>query len=160
MDSDRIDMNELDLTFVDEIINEIGTDAKKVLPILQALQRRYGYLPKESLERVCEQTDITPASIVGVSSFYDQFRHQPSGRHTIRVCIGTACHVKGGQRIYDAFKRYLNIPEAEDTDADRLFTVEKVACLGCCMLAPAIQIDDVVYGHLSGEKVPVALLPF
>jgi len=160
VDSDRIDMNELDLTFVDEIISEIGTSAEKVLQILQALQRRYGYLPKESLERVCEQTDITPASIVGVSSFYDQFRHQPSGRHTIRVCIGTACHVKGGQRIYDAFKRYLNIPDTEDTDADRLFTIEKVACLGCCMLAPAIQIDDVVYGHLSGEKVPAVLGDF
>lgn len=160
MDSDRIDMNELDLTFVDEIISEIGTSAEKVLQILQALQRHYGYLPKEELQRVCELTDITPASIVGVSSFYDQFRHRPSGRHMIRVCIGTACHVKGGQRVYDAFKRYLNIPDTEDTDADRLFTIEKVACLGCCMLAPAIQIDDVVYGHLSGEKVPTVLGDF
>jgi len=160
VDSDRIDMNELDLTFVDEIISEIGTSAEKVLQILQALQRHYGYLPKEELQRVCELTDITPASIVGVSSFYDQFRHRPSGRHMIRVCIGTACHVKGGQRVYDAFKRYLNIPDTEDTDADRLFTIEKVACLGCCMLAPAIQIDDVVYGHLSGEKVPTVLGDF
>jgi NADH-quinone oxidoreductase subunit F len=153
-------MDQLDLTFVDRAVERIGTGPEKVLEILQALQEHYRYLPADALERVCEMTEITPAAIAGVSTFYDQFRHRPSGRHMIRVCIGTACHVKGGQQVYDAFQRYLRIPEKDDTDPQRLFTVEKVACLGCCMLAPVIQIDDVTYGHLSGDQVPVVLRDF
>jgi len=153
-------MNELDLTFVDRCVERIGTGREKVLEILQAIQNHYRYLPKEALERVCELTEITPASVAGVSTFYDQFRHRPSGRHTIRVCIGTACHVKGGSQVFDAFKRYLGISEQDDTDSQKMFTVEKVACLGCCMLAPAIQVDDIIYGHLTSEKVPVVLRDF
>jgi NADH-quinone oxidoreductase subunit F len=153
-------MEQVDLTFVEQAIERIGTGQDKVLEILQALQNRFGYLPREALGRVCELTDITPASIVGVSTFYNQFRHQPAGRHTIRVCIGTACHVKGGGQIYDAFKRHLGIPEEGDTDQQKLFTVEKVACLGCCMLAPAIQVDDITYGHLTTERVPAVLRDF
>jgi len=160
-------MDELDLTFVDQAVEKIGTGREKVLQILQAIQVHFGYLPKEALELVCESTEITPASIVGVSTFYSQFRHRPAGRHTIRVCIGTACHVKGGEQIYDAFKRCLGIPDGEDTDAQKMFTVEKVACIGCCMLAPAIQIlspaiqiDSITYGHLTGDRVPVVLRDF
>lgn len=153
-------MDELDLTFVDQAIDEIGAGAENLLMILQAVQGHYGYLPEEALERICEITQITPASIAGVSTFYDHFRHRPAGRHTIRVCIGTACHVKGGGQIYDAFKRHLAIPEEDDTDQHKLFTVEKVACLGCCMLAPAIQVDDITYGHLTTDQVPAVLRDF
>jgi NADH-quinone oxidoreductase subunit F len=160
-------MDELDLTFVDRTVDEIGAGAENVLIILQAVQGHYGYLPEEVLERICDVTQITPASIVGVSTFYDHFRHRPAGRHTIRVCIGTACHVKGGGQIYDAFKRHLGIPDEEDTDPQKMFTIEKVACIGCCMLAPAIQIlspaiqiDDITYGHLTGDRVPVVLRDF
>ena len=153
-------MDELDLTFVDKAVEKIGTGREKVLEMLQAVQGHYGYLPGEALERVCELTQITPASISGVSTFYDQFRHRPVGRHIIRVCIGTACHVKGGGQIYDAFKRHLGIPEEDDTDQQKLFTVEKVACLGCCMLAPVMQVDDVTYGHLTTEQVPAVLRDF
>ena len=160
-------MEDLDLTFVDQAIEKIGTGQEKVLEILQAIQAHFGYLPTEALERVCDLTEITPASIAGVSTFYSQFRHRPAGRHTIRVCIGTACHVKGGGQIYDAFKRHLGIPDEEDTDPQKMFTVEKVACIGCCMLAPAIQIlspaiqiDNITYGHLTGDRVPVVLRDF
>jgi len=153
-------MEELDLTFVDQAVEKIGTGEEKVLEILQAVQGHFRYLPNEALERVCKLTEISPASIAGVSTFYSQFRHHPAGRHTIRVCIGTACHVKGGGQIYDAFKRHLEIPEQEDTDRGKLFTVEKVACLGCCMLAPVIQIDDITYGHLTGDQTPVVLRDF
>ena len=153
-------MSEPDLTFIDETVERIGTGKEKVLQILQTVQSEFGYLPKEGLERICELTEITPSAIAGVSTFYDQFRHRPAGKHTIRVCIGTACHVKGGQQVFDAFKRYLHIPDDYDTDAEKLFTVEKVACIGCCMLAPAIQIDDVVYGHLNDHRVPIVLKDF
>jgi len=153
-------MSELNLTFVDKAIERIGGGKEKVLEILQVVQGEFGYLPTEALERICELTEITPAAITGVSTFYDQFRHSPAGRYMVRVCIGTACHVKGGQQVYDAFQRYLSIPEGEDTDPEKLFTVEKVACLGCCMLAPVIQIEDVTYGHLAMEQVPAVLRDF
>ena len=146
--------------FVDSIVKRKGRGRYAVIPILQEVQNRYHYLPESILRRICEVSDITPASIAGVSTFYSQFRHRPAGRHTIKVCIGTACHIKGAGRIFDAFKQYLNIPEEQDTDADKLFTVEKVACIGCCMLAPAVQIDDVKYGFMDRQKVSSVLIDF
>jgi NADH:ubiquinone oxidoreductase subunit E len=147
-------METIDLTFVNEAVERIGKGSEKVLELLQAIQGHYGYLPQEALEKVCELTQITPATISGVTTFYDQYRHQPAGKHIIHVCVGTACHVKGSDMVYDAFLRYLKIPEGEDTDSQRLFTVEKIACLGCCTLAPAVQIGQVTYGHLTSETVP------
>jgi NADH:ubiquinone oxidoreductase subunit F (NADH-binding)/NADH:ubiquinone oxidoreductase subunit E len=153
-------MSDVDLTFVDQTVQKGGTGPERVLEILQVIQGRFGYLPKEALERVCELTEITPASIAGVSSFYNQFRHRPAGRHIIHVCVGTACHVKGADQIYDAFRRHLGIPDGEDTDAERLFTVEEIACLGCCTLAPAAQIGEVTYGHLTPDSVATVLSDF
>jgi NADH:ubiquinone oxidoreductase subunit F (NADH-binding)/NADH:ubiquinone oxidoreductase subunit E len=150
-------MSEPDLTFIDETVERIGTGKEKVLLILQAVQGQFGYLPREGLERICEKTEITPAAIVGVSTFYNQFRHRPAGKHIVNVCVGTACHVKGAERIYDAFKRHLKIPNDDDTDADRLFTIERIACLGCCTLAPAVQIGQVTYGHVTPDSVGTVL---
>jgi len=150
-------MDDLELTFVEEAIERIGTGPEKVLQILQAVQGHFGYLPHEALQRVCELTEITPASIMGVSTFYNQFRHRPVGRHIIHVCVGTACYVKGAEQIYDAFRRHLGIANGEDTDAQKLFTVAKIACLGCCTLAPAAQIDKVTYGHLTPDTVAMVI---
>jgi NADH-quinone oxidoreductase subunit F len=153
-------MDKPELTFVDKAVERIGTGKEKVLEIAQTIQEHFGYLPEEVLERVCELTDITPASIVGVSTFYNQFRHRPAGKHMIRICVGTACHVKGAVQIHEAFRRYLSIAEGEDTDSQKMFTVEKAACLGCCMLAPAVQIDDIIFGHLTDEQVPMIISDF
>jgi NADH:ubiquinone oxidoreductase subunit F (NADH-binding)/NADH:ubiquinone oxidoreductase subunit E len=153
-------MGELDLTFIDQAVDKLGTGAENVLEILQAVQGHYGYLPQEAIERVCRITEITPASIAGVSTFYDQFRHSPVGRHIIHVCVGTACHVNGADRVYEAFGRYLGIAEGEDTDAGKMFTLEKIACLGCCTLAPTVQIDNVTYGHLTPDTVPTVVSDF
>jgi NADH:ubiquinone oxidoreductase subunit F (NADH-binding)/NADH:ubiquinone oxidoreductase subunit E len=153
-------MSELDLTFVDRTVEEIGAGSENVLRILHAVQGHFGYLPREALEHVCEISEITPATIEGVSSFYDHFRHKPVGKHIVHVCVGTACHVKGADRVYEAFHRHLGIAEGDDTDAQKLFTVEKIACLGCCTLAPAVQIDDVTYGHLTPDTVSKVLNDF
>ncbi len=153
-------MSDVDLQFVDEVIDRLGHKPSATIPILQALQEHYRYLPEEALWRVCELTEITPAEITGVSTFYTQFRHRPAGRHMIRVCVGTACHVAGAQMVADAFCRHLHIPEGDDTDADKQFTVEKVACLGCCTLAPVVQIDKLTYGHLGPEMVGQAIEDF
>ena len=109
---------------------------------------------------MCELTEISPASIVGVTTFYNQFRFRPAGKHIIKICVGTACHVKGAGLVYDAFKRYLDIADNEDTDEQGLFTVEKVACLGCCTLAPAVQIGRITYGHLTADTVPTVVTDF
>ena len=148
------------MTFVDRAVEKIGTEEEKVLELLQAVQGHFGYLPEEALLRVCDLTQITPASITGVSTFYNQFRHRPVGRHIINVCIGTACHVKGADRVYDAFLRHLRIPQGDDTDSKKLFTVDKIACLGCCTLAPAVQIDKVTYGHLTPDTIPTVISDF
>ena len=153
-------MNELDLTFVDSTVERVGSGRAEVLEILQAIQDQYGFLPQPALERVCQLSEITPSEITGVSSFYDRFRDRPAGRHIIRVCVGTACHIKGADSIYDAFGRHLGIGPDEDTDAEGLFTLEKVACLGCCTLAPAVQIDRVTYGHLAADKIEQVLEDF
>jgi len=153
-------MSDVDLTFVDQVVAEIGRGPEAVIPVLQAIQRRYRYLPQEALERVCEVSDISPATIMGVSTFYSQFRHTPMGEHLVRVCVGTACHVKGASLVLDAFHRHLGIADDGDTDPDRLFTVQGVACLGCCTLAPVIQIDHVIYAHLTPDTVPRVLRDF
>ncbi len=144
---------EIDLSFVDELVERLGRGAENVIPMLQGIQEHYGYLPQPALERVCERTEIAPAAIVGVSTFYDQFRHEPAGEHTIRVCVGTACHVKGAPLVHEAFTKHLGICEGHDTDPDRRFTLAKVACLGCCTLAPAVQIGEIVYGHVAPAGV-------
>ena len=151
---------QLNMAEIDEIIRSVGTGEHSLIPILQAIQGKYNYLPEQALRRIPELTDIHPASIAGVSTFYSQFRHQPAGRHFIKVCIGTACHVKGAETVFEAFKRYLRIPHDRDTDEDGLFTVEKVACLGCCMLAPAVQIDDITYGFVGPPTVGKVLRDF
>ena len=145
---------------VDRLIEPLGRGTESVIPILRAIQDTYNYLPKSALRRVCETTDITPATIAGVSTFYTHFRHEPAGAHTLRVCVGTACHVKGAEQVYNAIGRHLGIAEGHDTDAERLFTVQKVACLGCCTLAPVVQIDSVTYGHMTPDGIGDMLKDF
>ena len=146
--------DEIDLYIVDEIVDEIGAERSAAIPILQAIQERFRYLPSQALERVCERTQITPAQIAGISTFYAQFRHLPVGEHLLSVCHGTACHVAGADAISGAVRRHLGIEEDRDTDGEGLFTVQKVGCMGCCSLAPVLRIDHVTYGHLTQEKVP------
>ena len=145
---------------VDGIVALHGVTADAVIPILQDIQHAFNYLPEDALKRVCETTDITPGQISGISTFYTQFRHKPAGMHRISVCTGTACHVKGAQFVYDAFRRELKLNEDEDTDASMIFTIEKVACLGCCTLAPVVRIDEVTFGHVEPEKVGEILRDF
>jgi NADH:ubiquinone oxidoreductase subunit E len=141
---------ELDLRFVDEIAAKEGRGKEAAILLLQAIQSHYRYLPDEALLRVCELTGITPAQIAGTASFYGQFRRSPVGKHIVRVCHGTACHVAGARQITDELHRYLAIPAGADTDEERMFTVDEVACLGCCSLAPVLMVD----GHTAGRLTP------
>ena len=125
--------------------------ASDVIPLLQAVQQRCGYLPREVLEEVAKRTRVSLTRIYGVATFYERFRFQPAGQHVIQACHGTACHVNGAKQIGHAIHQALQIKDRETT-ADRLFTLETVACLGCCSLAPVIMIDDKVYGRLNPQR--------
>ncbi|MGA2176558.1 MAG: NAD(P)H-dependent oxidoreductase subunit E [Verrucomicrobiota bacterium] len=147
-------MPSVDLKFVEEAVERIGRKPTALIPILQALQEHHGYLPREALERLGELTEIRPSAISGVSTFYDMFRHKPAGKHIIRVCRGTACHVAGADRVEEALRRHLRIPPGADTDAAQEFTIERVACLGCCTLAPVVKMGDSTMGFAFAEKSP------
>ncbi len=145
---------------VEQIVAKRGSSVDSAIPILQDIQQEFNYLPEEALKHVCKITEITPSRITGIATFYTQFRHKPSGKHIIRVCTGTACHVKGASRVFDAISRELKLTIGEETDPEGLFTLEKVACLGCCTLAPVIKIDDITYGHILPEKVSEIMRDF
>jgi NADH-quinone oxidoreductase subunit F len=148
------------LAVVEEVVAACGTEADKVIMILQEVQKRLNYLPSDALKHICKITDITPGQISGVSTFYSQFRHLPVGKHTIRICTGTACHVKGAGLIEDSFRRVLKLGHEESTSADKLFSIEEVACLGCCTLAPVVQIDGKTYGHVKPTQTEDILKDF
>jgi NADH-quinone oxidoreductase subunit F len=139
--------------FVDQFVQQHGRGRELAIPALHALQREYRYVPTPALERLCTISDMKPAQVAGVVSFYSQFRQQPTGEHLIRVCHGTACHVAGAPRITAEIRRLLKIAPDADTDATRRFTIEPVACLGCCTLAPVARTDDTTHGHLTTDQI-------
>jgi NADH-quinone oxidoreductase subunit E len=136
---------------------EFGTDRGKLIPILQAIQEEIAYLPAEAIELVADHLGISATEVYGVATFYNQFRFNPPGKHPVKVCLGTACHVRGGDIILENFERKLEIKEGE-TSPDREFSIERVACVGCCALAPVTLIGDTVHGHMAPSKVEGLLL--
>lgn len=128
-----------------------------LIPILQMIQQRHAYLPTDAIKTVAEHLNIPVCEVYGVATFYNQFRFNPPGRHPIRVCLGTACHVRAGDIILENFERKLGIKEGETT-ADREFSVERVACVGCCALAPVAIVDEVVQGRMAPSKVEGLIL--
>ncbi|WP_297093914.1 NAD(P)H-dependent oxidoreductase subunit E [uncultured Draconibacterium sp.] len=146
--------------YIDQLIGEKGVTKKSLIPILQAIQKEYNYLPEEILRMVAEKTEISLAEIIGVASFYSQFRLHPVGEHMIKVCVGTACHVKGAGQVYDAFRRELKLTDGQDTEDSGKYTLEQVACLGCCTLAPVVQIDETTYGHVASDQVGQLIADF
>jgi NADH:ubiquinone oxidoreductase subunit F (NADH-binding)/NADH:ubiquinone oxidoreductase subunit E len=145
---------------IDQLIAEKGATKKSLIPILQSIQKEYNYLPEDVLRYVSEKTEIKPAEIMGVASFYSQFRLAPVGEHIIKICVGTACHVKGAGLVYDAFRREFKLKDGESTDSSGKYTLDKVACLGCCTLAPVVQIDETTYGHVAPDQVGQVISDF
>ncbi|MBK5100003.1 MAG: NADH-quinone oxidoreductase subunit NuoE [Desulfobacteraceae bacterium] len=136
-----------------------GTDRGDLIPILQMVQERYAYLAPEAIRMVAEHMKITPCEVYGVATFYNQFRFHPPGKHQIKVCLGTACHVRGGDIILENFERKLGIREGETTP-DREFSIERVACVGCCALAPVAVVDETVQGGMAPSKVEGIILGY
>lgn len=136
----------------EEIVAITGKEKEKTIPILQEIQKRKGYIPEDLLREVSQITGIAVSDFYGVATFYSQFRFTPLGKYLVRVCNGTACFVSGADILYDTLSDMLKVGNGETTE-DGLFTLETVACLGCCSLAPVVMIADRVYGKQSPDSV-------
>jgi NADH-quinone oxidoreductase subunit E len=141
---------------IDAIIKQYGSRESAILAILQDIQAKEKYLPKEALEYVSEKMHIPMTSIFRLATFYNALSIKPRGRHKIDVCLGTACHVRGGNRILDTLERALKISVGETTK-DKKFTLESVRCVGCCSLGPVAVVDGEVFGRLTQERIPKLL---
>jgi NADH-quinone oxidoreductase subunit E len=133
-------------------LSELATDRGQLIPMLQMIQGKLAYLAPEAIELVAEHLGLSASEVYGVASFYNQFRFNPPGRNQVRVCLGTACHVKGGDIILENFERKLGIKEGQTTP-DREFSIERVACVGCCALAPVALMGETVHGKMAPSKV-------
>ncbi|MDR1444465.1 MAG: NAD(P)H-dependent oxidoreductase subunit E [Treponema sp.] len=142
-----------DYEALDAIISKTGCGASAVIPVLQGVQERYNYLPPEVFPYVAEKLQISEARIYGVATFYENFSLEPKGRYIIKVCDGTACHVRKSVPNLDQFRKELGLSESKITTGDLGFTVQTVACLGACSLAPALTVNNKVYAAMTPEKV-------
>ena len=144
---------------VTAFLRGFGKERGRLIPILQLIQQKHAYLPHEVIRVVADHLEIAPCEVYGVATFYNQFRFHPPGKHPVKVCLGTACHVRGGGIILENFERKLGIKDGETT-LDKEFSIERVACVGCCALAPVTVLGEQVHGHMAPSKVEGLILGF
>ena len=136
-----------------EILEQYAGDEAAVIRALQDIQEQYNYLPKEALQMTAERLGVPLSQVLRAATFYKQFSLEPRGKHCISVCMGTACHVRGGQRILERLQRELDVTPG-GTTKDMQFSVEVVRCIGCCSMAPVIRVDDDTHGRLRQDRLP------
>ena len=147
----------LNLDVARTTMKTISPQRPSLIPLLQMVQRKLSYLPVQAIEMVASYLGLSPSEVYGVASFYNQFRFHPPGRNPICVCMGTACHVKGADIILENFERKLEIKEGQTTQ-DREFSIDRVACVGCCALAPVALMGETLHGHMMPSKVEGLIL--
>jgi NADH-quinone oxidoreductase subunit E len=146
-----VEQGPIDLTMMDPLIEKYKGKKGAMIPLLQGTQNLYGYIPREAFEKLSRETGLKLSEMYGVATFYAQFRLSPVGKHIVKVCHGTACHVQNASELTEALEESLNLKDGETTE-DGLFTLESVACLGCCSLAPVMMIGEETYGKLTGAQ--------
>ncbi len=144
---------------VAEVLSSHKKEKKDLIPLLQEVQTRLGYLPQKAMQKIASFLEVAEVEVWGVATFYNQFRFIPLGKHHTKVCMGTACHLAGGKLILEALERELDIKVGE-TAEDGNFSLERVACIGCCMLAPVIVIGDRICPKMTPFKVEESLIPY
>ena len=149
---EQVQEEEIDLGPCNEILDKFVDMPGALMPTLQAIQEHYGYIPEPTVHLTAERLNVYSSQIYGVLTFYAQFHLEPRGKYIIRVCMGTACHVKGAGRIGDLIKERIGVGHAETTE-DLKFTAEYVACIGACGMAPVIMVNDDTYGSLTVQKM-------
>ncbi|MDD5748781.1 MAG: NADH-quinone oxidoreductase subunit NuoE [Actinomycetota bacterium] len=145
-------METFDTLEVDHIIEKYGSDRSFLISMLHDVQAKYRFLPEDVLRYISHKLDIPLINIYRIATFYKSFSLTPKGKHQIRVCLGTACHVRGGQRILDSLERNLGVKTGETTE-DEKFTLERVNCVGCCALGPVVVVDKEYHGNMEVSKV-------
>lgn len=141
----------IDLSLMDPLIEKYKGKKGSMIPLLQGTQEIYGYIPRVAFEKLAAETGLKLSEMYGVATFYAQFRLSPVGKHIVKICHGTACHVQNAKALTEALEEALKLKDGETTD-DGLFTLESVACLGCCSLAPVMMIGEETYGKLTGPQ--------
>jgi NADH-quinone oxidoreductase subunit E len=149
---------EFDYGFLDAVISETGNRPSAIIPILQGVQEKYNYLPPEIFPYVAEKLQVSEARIYGVATFYENFSLEPKGKYIIKVCDGTACHVRKSVPSLERFRKELGLSESKITTDDLAFTVQTVACLGACSLGPALTVNNKVYAAMTPEKVSALIV--
>ncbi len=147
------------LATVDAILKDQPLERDRLIPALQKVQAELGYLPGLAMEKIAAAAGVPAVEVYGLATFYNQFRLNPPGKHQLKVCMGTACYMVGGQIALESFERRLGIKEGETTP-DRKFSLERVACVGCCTMAPVVVVDEEVEGHVTPTRVDGILLSF
>ncbi|HHT9111676.1 MAG TPA: NADH-quinone oxidoreductase subunit NuoE, partial [Candidatus Brocadiaceae bacterium] len=142
----------IDLSKVEKILSDYKNARGVIIPVLQKVQGEYGYLPEPVIDLIAKRLNISADEIIGVATFYAQFHLKPRGKHIIKVCCGTACHVKNAKNLSAKVHEKLKI-NVNETSNDKLFTFEEVSCLGACGIAPVVVIDEDVHGELSPDKL-------
>ena len=148
--------NNVDLSLLKDVLDHYADIKGSLITILQKTQEIYGYIPIDAVYHISARTGLTPAKIMGVATFYSQFRFQAVGKYLIMICKGTACYVNGAERIIEAVQEELGIGDNQTTE-DGLFSLSLVSCLGCCSLAPVMMINEDTYGSLTPDKVKAIL---
>jgi NADH-quinone oxidoreductase subunit E len=148
---------ELILACVDEVLKNNSKNREDLIPVLQKVQAKLGYLPALAMENIAEGLQVPAADVYGLATFYNQFRLNPPGKHQVKVCLGTACYMVGGDITLESFERRMEIKEGE-TSPDRLYNLERVACVGCCSMAPVVVVNDVVEGKVTPTRVDGIML--
>lgn len=139
------------------VVNDLDPDGTSLITLLQRVQDHFGYLPREAMVEVAAMKGVTKSEVFGVASFYNQFRFVPPGKYPVKMCMGTACHIKGGDNILHVWETKLGIREGEVTE-DRLFSLDRVACVGCCAIAPVTVVGEEVHGTMMPTRVDGILL--
>ena len=152
-----INLKIADMEKLDDICNRYGKDKSNVIIILQELQDIFGYVPEEAVNFIARKLEIPGSHFYGVATFYSQFHLKPRGKNIITACCGTACHVKGSERLINILGRELGIPEGQESSEDMNFTLERVNCVGACSIAPVIIVNKEVHGKMSAEGVTKAV---
>jgi len=145
------------LACVEEVLNSNSHNREDLIPILQQVQAKLSYLPALAMEKIAEGTGVPAADVYGLATFYNQFRLNPPGDHQVKVCLGTACYMVGGDITLESFERRMDIKEGE-TSPDRRYSLERVACVGCCTMAPVVVVDDEVEGKVTPTRVDGIML--
>ena len=149
-------VKDIDLALIKPILQEFQQQEGAVIPILQRTQELYGYLPEEAMQEISKESGVSLSQLYGVATFYAQFRFSPIGRNHIMVCRGTACHVRGAERIRERLHESLNIADGQTTEDGR-YTLESVRCIGCCSLGPVMKVNEDMYGRIATDEVEKVL---